>query len=536
MKAVSAVLAVILVVIIVVALVGLTYTFSVALFGVTAGAGETMTETGVTGLMAQARIEFMSINDVIIKNIGLTDISNFTVLINGEQSDFTIDTPVIEPEKLGIIKILDFLKEGDEITILSSEGATITKKAPDPCDGAVLCLSLDEGSGNTVEDTSGHTDNDGVFYTGSFIDGIIYDAERVSGKFGKALKFNRSGIVNVTIPDDDSLDFNTNDSFTIEMWVKTDIHDTSNNIYYTFRRYPGGAIRISTRFGYFYVGDYNSLRDSIGTYTRFGGGGHLQVGVWYHVAVVRDVTADQVFFYVNGNLEDSKTDNTCPTCHYISSNNSFIGPGWNGTIDEVRIYGRALSQEEIQVDMQSSVPITTPIGSWSFEESGTIANNTRYWIKGKYGSALSFDGIDDYVNIPYKPALQPDSITLEALIKAHSLPQYEGIITNKGGSNDGINLQIGTKKNISALVGNGSAFVYVSTSWAPQIDVWYHIAVTHDATTSSNKLYVNGNLENETIFDLSYTDQPTRIGQFYIDLLPFNGTIDEVRIYDKVIY
>ena len=92
---------------------------------------------------------------------------------------------------------------------------------------------------------------------------------------------------------------------------------------------------------------------------------------------------------------------------------------------------------------------------------------------------------------------------------------------------------MGSNNNISALVGNGSGYEYFVTSWAPITDTWYHIAITHDFSTKNNILYVNGNVEDEGIEPLSYSATPnTRIGRFYLASLPFNGLIDEVKIFD----
>ncbi|MCD6165610.1 hypothetical protein J7K19_02730, partial [bacterium] len=73
------------------------------------------------------------------------------------------------------------------------------------------------------------------------------------------------------------------------------------------------------------------------------------------------------------------------------------------------------------------------VAYWSFDEgTGNIAydisgngnNCTIYgakWTKGKYGSALQFDGVDDYVEVPHSVSLNiTDAITIEAWINTSS--------------------------------------------------------------------------------------------------------------------
>ncbi|NIO44262.1 MAG: hypothetical protein GTN36_01755, partial [Candidatus Aenigmarchaeota archaeon] len=182
-----------------------------------------------SGMLANMKIESMTTNNVYVRNVGQSSLTGFAVYINGEPADFNAPDTV-EPGETVTVTITDFIKEGDDIEITTAEGITFNKIAPDPCDDAVLCLEMEEGSGETAYDTAGHSGHDGEFYDESYIDGELKDSnitnedgdtppKRVDGKFGKALEFDKVDDY-VEIPDDDSLDFNVSDSFTIEMWVK----------------------------------------------------------------------------------------------------------------------------------------------------------------------------------------------------------------------------------------------------------------------------------------------------------------------------
>lgn len=90
------------------------------------------------------------------------------------------------------------------------------------------------------------------------------------------------------------------------------------------------------------------------------------LNVWYHVAGVYNAAARTLDIYVNGVLDNGVLTGTIPTSQKTPAVNVNIGRRsggsyFNGVIDEVRIYSRALSQAEIQSDMNTAVtPPPTP--------------------------------------------------------------------------------------------------------------------------------------------------------------------------------
>src|SRR5919108_2173872 len=75
------------------------------------------------------------------------------------------------------------------------------------------------------------------------------------------------------------------------------------------------------------------------------------------------------------------------------------------------------------------------VGFWNFDEDGGliakdssgnsnagILVNERQWITGTFGAALSFDGIDDYVEVPHSDSL---NLTRELTISAWIYNQAE---------------------------------------------------------------------------------------------------------------
>src|SRR3989338_130699 len=158
---------------------------------------------------------------------------------------------------------------------------------------------------------------------------------------------------------------------------------------------------------------------------------------WHHVAAVFDVS-DNLKIYVDGVLRNTtavtvnsdgiKTLSGTPI--YIGAMNDDVSLAvsqfFPGTIDEFRIYNRALSPDEIKrlYKIGATFKINTSIntgtlkdglvGYWTFEDTdmagvlaydksssyatGTLTNGPTRAI-GRVGQALDFDGVNDFVNI-----------------------------------------------------------------------------------------------------------------------------------------
>jgi hypothetical protein len=78
------------------------------------------------------------------------------------------------------------------------------------------------------------------------------------------------------------------------------------------------------------------------------------------VTGVYDATAQTLNIYVNGVLDNGVLSGSVPSSQYSDPANVNIGRRgggfyFQGTIDEVRLYNRALTQAEIQADMNAAV-------------------------------------------------------------------------------------------------------------------------------------------------------------------------------------
>ena len=203
--------------------------------------------------------------------------------------------------------------------------------------GLVAAYAFNEGTGAVVSDASG-TGNAGT------ASGTSWNA---AGKYGSALVFNGSSS-RVTVPDSPSLRLTT--AMTLEAWV----YPAVNNAAWRDVIYKGND-------NYFLEGTSdNGGSPGAGISTVPNptyGTSALPVNTWSHIALTYDKVTLRL--YVNGTQVGSvaASANIATSANPLEiGSDSIYGQYFNGRIDEVRIYNRALSTTEIQTDMN------TPIG------------------------------------------------------------------------------------------------------------------------------------------------------------------------------
>jgi hypothetical protein len=111
------------------------------------------------------------------------------------------------------------------------------------------------------------------------------------------------------------------------------------------------------------------------------------LSTWYHVAGVYDAAAGTLSTYVNGVLDNGTLSGTVPASQVNSSVNVNIGRRtggfyFKGLIDEVRIYNRALTEAEVQTDLNTPINLPTPTLTSVSPALGSTAGGTAVMIAG----------------------------------------------------------------------------------------------------------------------------------------------------------
>jgi hypothetical protein len=197
----------------------------------------------------------------------------------------------------------------------------------------------------------------------------------------------------------------------------------------------------------------------------------------------------------------------------------------NGLLDDVRIYNRALSADEIKrlynmggtVKLNSSQNLNNNnslqkglVGWWTFDgkdisgvqtydRSGNgncgILTSGPVQTIGKIGQALQFDGVDDYIDISSNIA--PTAVTLSAWVKANSFPHSYNVVISKIPSSSSFHRLLVTSSGKLNLWAAGiGAISYDGTGiYTLATNTWYHLVLTYDSV-GGLKGYVNGNVDN----------------------------------------
>ncbi len=151
--------------------------------------------------------------------------------------------------------------------------------------------------------------------------------------------------------------------------------------------------------------------------------------------------------------------------------------------------------------------------------------------EGLDGSALSFNGIDTYVQIENSPDfIFENEMTISAWAKPYDYNQ--GQIFEMG--NNGIYKDEYKGWRVVFRINDKNFSLDWEQVAAPKLNEWYNIVGTYDG--QEIKLYVNGEEVNSLTKEgtLSAFEEPVFIGSANNEKF-FNGAIDEVSIYNKAL-
>ena len=434
--------------------------------------------------------------------------------------------------------------------------------------GLVAGYGFEEGTGAAVTDasTSGNS-------------GSVSGAARTpSGRFGQALSFDGVNDI-VSVPDANSLDLTS--GMTLEAWVKPSalgsawrtaiLKERTGNLVYGL--YAG--TNTGKPAGEAWIGDYQEI---FGTSA-------LPLNTWTHLTVTFDGATERL--YVGGIQTASRTVTgamTPSTGALKIGGNTVWGEWFQGLIDEVRIYNRALSTTEIQSDMNTAVgaagaaatpaptptPTTTPtptatptptptptpgpaglVAAYGFNEGsgsstgdlsgsgnvGSVLGGASWASAGRFGKARAFNGSNGSVKVADRASLDlTTGMTLEAWVKPAALSGWSCVILKERPEIHHLSYELSANTasdKPSAFIWVGSAERGVYGSGKLPVATWTHLASTYDGATL--RIYLNGVLASSTAGSgaITASSGDLRIGGNSLWGEWFNGLIDEVRIYKQ---
>jgi len=302
-----------------------------------------ITVTNPAPLPPVANFILDSVSGVAPKTVIFTDISTGDISSRlwdfGDGSTSTLQNPTHVYSVAGVYSVsLSVTGSGGSKSITKSNIISIT--AQSTSNGPVLAFNFEGSSTTTASDLSGNG-NDGA---------ISGPTVTTSGRYGNAIQY--SGINDIiTVKDSPSLDLST--GFTLEAWVKPTAIKRSSVI---FKEQAGGDVYSL----YVYEdGDIWStfLNDGVDDYS-VSGTSSLPINQWTHIVSTYDGIKLQL--YKNGILESSSSQSGLVK---VSDGALQIGGNlvrneyFQGYLDEIKIYNRALSSAEVLADMQNSAQL-----------------------------------------------------------------------------------------------------------------------------------------------------------------------------------
>ncbi|MBR9689337.1 MAG: LamG domain-containing protein, partial [Candidatus Altiarchaeota archaeon] len=400
-------------------------------------------------------------------------------------------------------------------------------------DDIITYFSFDEGSGVTAEDFT--SDNDGTLYGGT--DASLNGPTWTTGNSGSALYFNGSGYY-VNIPN--KLSMNNTDAITVSAWIKRNIPSiptqgiVSKGLLSSSPRTWDVGIDVNDRIFWYIANNDTNFKiiyaDSVG------------VDVWEFITATFNGTDTSL--YLNGSLITTAAFDwtTMQTSAYSIHVGKLRNQAsyFNGSIDDVRIYDRALNDTEILQLYQGTDISRGLVGHWLFDEnSGTTAYDTHMWTDGKRDGSLSLDGYDStYLNIPTHSSFNlMEEGTVEMWIKP--VNNDEIFFMYGGGTSNYLRARVETSKIRfiqevdNVVVTNLVTDTITLDSWNNLIITqnnsfaqmyWNGVAVDHDGQTNSDNWFVD-----------SSTTGAIKLGESSWVNNEFQGIIDELRIYDRAL-
>ena len=234
----------------------------------------------------------------------------------------------------------------------------------------------------------------------------------------------------------------------------------------------------------------------------------------------------------------------------------------SGKLAEVRIWGMALNDEEIEANSRTILsgnesgllayyPLNEANGTDIRDNSGNGKNgtltNALWWACAAPIGELSylkpsnlvtkFDGVSGHISLPAMNINYAQGFSLEVWVRYNSFKNWSRIIDfGNGASSDNILLaNPGTSNTLGFFVNRGTTQQSIEVAGFLELGKWIHIAITQDPS-GNTKIYKNGqliqsgtcHLPNSINRTLNYIGRSNWTGDGF-----FDGQMAEFRLWNK---
>ena len=431
---------------------------------------------------------------------------------------------------------------------------------PSASDGLVLYLDAANsasysGSGNTWYDLSGNSNK------ATFVDSPSFQSAPQSF-------FNFDG---------------SNDYMTIVR--SSSMSPTSGltqEIWFNFSTIPNAAIFIGLQYGSSSNNTYALWMESStiyggvntsGSFTAVGIGiSNISGNKWHNFVHTYDGTAQRL--YLDGVLLNSS--NITGTIQYDANNTRVLvgaddnGSGYNngagyfhkGKINQIKIYNRALTSEEITRNYNASkkryfpeenvvtnglILNIDPSKPSSYAGSGNTiydlsgSGNTGSLINGPAFSGLNggtivFDATNDYISMGTASSVKPTQLTLACFFKINTIGAVHVIAGKQGtGSGAASYALVVQSGQLHFRISNSSGTEYNASTAFSNTSSYNYAVGTYDG--SNLRLYLNGASVGNSSLSISivYSDSYPLLLGYYANSIATNMNVGSLKLYDRVL-
>ncbi|TAN40440.1 MAG: LamG domain-containing protein [Nitrospirae bacterium] len=399
---------------------------------------------------------------------------------------------------------------------------------------------------------------------------------KVAGKVNGAVSFNGTSDYVYA----NSVYDTNGQSYTISGWIKMASSSPFNNMA-IMSISDGGSWALFPNGGFLQDSGARTI-----TATHYTGSAYksvnsvvsLPLNQWSFIVVTYNSSAQTMSFYVDGVNRQSATSVAPPGQSYSNfqiggtlNNNPNIYQYFQGSLDDVRVYNRALSAAEVKqlydsakTNYARAASRNGLVGYWTMDSNdmngtkvydksgggnnGTLVNSPTL-STGKISQSVLFNGSNQYITKSSPSYIDNTQGTLSAWFKVASLTGIDTLWTVgvSGAIND--NLRVDYRGDSSKvlqiiLVIDGAvSFNAVTVNTISDFN-WHLISATSDGSTF--KVYIDGVLQSLTInsgsntgqwFDDAIDANTFTMGRLEYDspIQYFNGSIDDARVYNRAL-
>ncbi len=276
----------------------------------------------------------------------------------------------------------------------------------------------------------------------------------------------------------------------------------------------------------------------------------VEANKWIHVVATYSSVTGEMKLYVNGDIDKTETHSNGGLIE-INSKNLRIGNRgddsqyWDGKMDNVRIYNRALSAQEVE-DLYNGKEVGSGLVGWWAMNEGTGGTVTDYsgngntgtiygatWLDGRgpvfeentTGYGIRFNGINNRGTVPTTGASKDTGTIAFWFNRIGSSYMF-----NTAGTSQRI--YIGVRSDGDAYFTLGDPSRGIGT-FSVDANRWYFVTGVWDNGTGS--FYINGDFIRSRDYTPLTSVQSTMFIASFSSTPTFNGVIDDIRFYNRAL-